>query len=199
MAMTIGRSRAGGVAPTTLRYYEQIGLLTATQRVGGQRRYDESALSRLEVIRMCRSPASLEEIAVLFADDEPGRPASRALAQAKLAEIDSQMALLAQARQVVEWGWPAPARRSTPAPVAFTAPRPTSPTEASAGRASAAARSPGERPGDPRSEQDVDRPRHHQHQGGEPPPPPARSSGVSPAPSGIVSVGENAITLVMLT
>ncbi|HRD12679.1 MAG TPA: MerR family transcriptional regulator [Mycobacterium sp.] len=106
MAMTIGEvARRAGVAPTTLRYYEQIGLLTATQRVGGQRRYDESALSRLEVIRMCKIAGfSLEEIAVLFADDEPGRPASRALAQAKLAEIDSQMALLARAREVVEWG-----------------------------------------------------------------------------------------------
>ena len=39
---------------------------------------------------------------MLFADDEPGRPASRALAQAKLAEIDSQMAL-----------WPGPARSSS--------------------------------------------------------------------------------------
>ena len=106
MAMTIGEvARRSGVAPTTLRYYEQIGLLRPARRVGGQRRYDETALSRLEVIRMCKVAGfSLEEIAALFADDAPGRPASRALAQAKLAEIDSQMALLAQARQVVEWG-----------------------------------------------------------------------------------------------
>ena len=106
MAMMIGEvARRSGVAATTLRYYEQIGLLRAADRVGGQRRYDESALARLEVIRMCKIAGfALEEIAVLFADDEPGRPASRALAEAKLAEIDSQMALLAQARQVVEWG-----------------------------------------------------------------------------------------------
>ena len=106
MAMTIGEvARRSGVAPTTLRYYEQIGLLRAAHRVGGQRRYYESALSRLEVIRMCKIAGfTLDEIAVLFADDEPGRPASRALAEAKLTEIDTQMALLAQARQVVEWG-----------------------------------------------------------------------------------------------
>jgi hypothetical protein len=39
----------------------------------------------------------LEEFQLLFADDEPGRPASRALAEAKLAEIDTQMASLAAA------------------------------------------------------------------------------------------------------
>ena len=41
---------------------------------------------------------------LLFADDAPGRPASRALAEAKLAEIDDQMASLARARAVIEWG-----------------------------------------------------------------------------------------------
>lgn len=106
MALTIGDvARRAGVAPTTLRYYEQIGLLIAPERVGGQRRYDESALSRLEVIRMCKIAGfALEEIAVLFADDAPGRPRSRALAGAKLAEIDTQMATLARARQIIEWG-----------------------------------------------------------------------------------------------
>lgn len=106
MALTIGEvARRAGVAPTTLRYYEQIGLLAAPGRIGGQRRYDESALTRLEVIRVCKIAGfSLEEIAVLFGDDAPGRPASRALAEAKLIEIDSQMATLARAREVVEWG-----------------------------------------------------------------------------------------------
>lgn len=41
---------------------------------------------------------------MLFADDAPGRPVSRALAEAKLAEIDAQMASLARARAVIEWG-----------------------------------------------------------------------------------------------
>lgn len=104
--MTIGEvARETGVAATTLRYYEQIGLLPPPSRLGGQRRYDGSVLARLEVIRLCKTAGfALEEIQVLFADEAPGRPASRALAEAKLAEIDAQLAALARARAVIEWG-----------------------------------------------------------------------------------------------
>jgi MerR family transcriptional regulator, redox-sensitive transcriptional activator SoxR len=105
-SLTIGEvARRAGVAATTLRYYEQIGLVSAPARLGGQRRYDDSVLPRLEVIRLCKSAGfALEEIQLLFADDAPGRPASRALAEAKLAEIDAQMESLARARAVIEWG-----------------------------------------------------------------------------------------------
>ena len=104
--LTIGEvARQAGVAATTLRYYERIGLVPAPTRLGGQRRYDDAVLARLEVIGLCKSAGfALEEIQVLFADDAPGRPASRALAEAKLAEIDAQMASLARARAVIEWG-----------------------------------------------------------------------------------------------
>lgn len=104
--LTIGEvARQAGVAATTLRYYEQIGLLPSPVRLAGRRRYDDSVLARLEVIRLCKSAGfALEEIQLLFADDAPGRPASRALAEAKLAEIDDQMASLARARAVIEWG-----------------------------------------------------------------------------------------------
>jgi MerR family transcriptional regulator, redox-sensitive transcriptional activator SoxR len=106
MGLTIGEvAGAAGIAATTLRYYEQIGLVPPPERQGGQRRYDGSVLARLEVIRLCKSAGfALEEIQLLFADDEPGRPVSRALAQAKLAEIDTRMASLARAREVIEWG-----------------------------------------------------------------------------------------------
>jgi MerR family redox-sensitive transcriptional activator SoxR len=106
MALTIGDVVGqAGVPATTLRYYERIGLVAPPARVGGQRRYDASILARLEVISLCKSAGfALEEIQLLFADEEPGRPASRALAEAKLAEIDAQMASLARARAVVEWG-----------------------------------------------------------------------------------------------
>lgn len=106
MRLTIGEvARNAGIAATTLRYYEQRGLIAAPVRLGGQRRYDEAVLARLEVIRLCKSAGfALDEIQLLFADDEPGRPASRALAQAKLAEIDAQLASLARAREVIEWG-----------------------------------------------------------------------------------------------
>lgn len=104
--LTIGEvARRSGVAATTLRYYEQVGLVGPPARVGGQRRYDNSVLTRLEIIGLCKSAGfALDEIRLLFADDVPGRPASRALAQAKLAEIDAQLEALSRARGVIEWG-----------------------------------------------------------------------------------------------
>jgi DNA-binding transcriptional MerR regulator len=104
--LTIGElARRGGVAATTLRYYEQIALLPAPARVGGRRRYSEGVLRRLEVIRLCKVAGfTLDEIALLFADEAQGRPHSQALAQRKLAEIESRMAELARARDIIEWG-----------------------------------------------------------------------------------------------
>lgn len=106
MALTIGEvARHAQVATTALRYYEKVGLLPPPRRVGGQRRYDETVLGRLEVIRLCKCAGfTLDDIVVLFADDVPGRPTSRALAQAKIAEIESRMAELARARTIIEWG-----------------------------------------------------------------------------------------------
>ena len=93
------------VAPTTLRYYEKLGLISPSGRVGGQRRYDDAVLARLEVIRLCKSAGfTLDEIQTLYADELPGRPSSRALAQAKLAEIDLRMTELGRAREIIEWG-----------------------------------------------------------------------------------------------
>lgn len=105
-SLTIGEvARQAGVAATALRYYEQIGLVPEPARLGGQRRYDDSILARLEVIALCKTAGfSLEEIQLLFADDAPGRPLSRALAETKLAEIDAHMESLAHARAVIEWG-----------------------------------------------------------------------------------------------
>lgn len=104
--LTIGEvAGRSGVAATTLRYYEQIGLLAPPARLGGQRRYSDAVLARLEVIGLCKSAGfTLDEIQLLFADEAPGRPASRALARAKLAEIDARMESLSRARAVIEWG-----------------------------------------------------------------------------------------------
>ena len=104
--LTIGElALQADVAATTLRYYERIGLIQSPARVGGQRRYDDSIVARLEVIRLCKAAGfALDEIQLLFADDAPGRPASRALAETKLAEIDTRIAELQRAREIIEWG-----------------------------------------------------------------------------------------------
>lgn len=105
MQLSIGEvAERSGVAATALRFYEEEGLLHAPQRVGGRRRYAESVLARLEVIGLCKAAGfSLEEIRVLLADDVPGRPASHALAEAKLLDIDLQIATLRRAREIIEW------------------------------------------------------------------------------------------------
>lgn len=104
--LSIGEvARRSGVAATTLRYYEDRGLLRPPERVGGRRRYDESVLTRLRVIEICKASGfGLDEIVVLLADETPDRSATRALAAAKLADIDARMATLVQARALIEWG-----------------------------------------------------------------------------------------------
>ncbi len=104
--LSIGEvAERSGVADTALRYYERIGLLRPVERVGGKRRYDEKAVARLAVIGLCKAAGfSLDEIAILYDDRSPARARSRELAEAKLAEIDAQLARLQEARAVVEWG-----------------------------------------------------------------------------------------------
>ncbi|MCW4459926.1 MerR family transcriptional regulator [Microbacterium sp. MPKO10] len=42
---------AAGVTPRVVRYYEQSGLLASERTAGGQRRYPESAIERVEFIQ----------------------------------------------------------------------------------------------------------------------------------------------------
>lgn len=89
---------------TTLRFYESNALVAPASRVAGRRRYDESVLVRLDIIGLCKAAGfSLDEIRLLLADDEPGRPRSGALARSKLAVIDEQIATLQRARSIIEW------------------------------------------------------------------------------------------------
>ncbi|MGW0158736.1 MerR family transcriptional regulator [Mycobacterium sp. NPDC003323] len=109
-SMTIGEVAVrAGVAPTALRYYEQVGLLPAPDRVGGQRRYQESVLVRLDIITACKAAGfALDEIAVLMGDDTPGKTVARALAEAKLVEIDEQVLALQHAKEVIARGLDCP-------------------------------------------------------------------------------------------
>jgi DNA-binding transcriptional MerR regulator len=56
-------ARQVGLQPSAIRYYEQIGILVPAQRIGGQRRFDTSALHRLAVIQRARQTGfTLNEI-----------------------------------------------------------------------------------------------------------------------------------------
>lgn len=62
-------ARVADMTPSTLRYYDEIGLVQPTSRVSGQRRYHPDVLRRLHIIAVCqRAGFSLEEIARLLGD-----------------------------------------------------------------------------------------------------------------------------------
>ena len=91
-----------GVNVSLVRYYDRIGLLPATERVSGQRRYDESALRRLAVIDVAqRAGLSLDEIKELLEHgNDPMSERLRDLAERRLPEID---ALIDRAQRVRTW------------------------------------------------------------------------------------------------
>jgi redox-sensitive transcriptional activator SoxR len=101
--MRIGEAaRRAGVRVSLIRYYEEIGLLPEPERVGGQRRYDDSVLRRLAVIDVAqRAGLSLEEIRELLEHgNDPMNDRLRELAARRLPEIE---ALIERAQRVHTW------------------------------------------------------------------------------------------------
>src|SRR2546423_435777 len=77
-----------GVPASTLRFYEEKGLIAAIGRRGLRRLFDPGVLERLALIALGRAAGfTLDEIALMFAPD--GRPRiDRKLLAAKAAELD---------------------------------------------------------------------------------------------------------------
>jgi MerR family transcriptional regulator, redox-sensitive transcriptional activator SoxR len=95
-SMTIGRvADRVGIAASAIRYYESEGLLPPAPRVGGKRRFDEVAITRLQVVHTARELGfSLDEIRRLLTDyptDTPPPERWRELAREKLPRIDEQV------------------------------------------------------------------------------------------------------------
>ena len=92
-------SRRAGVKIPTIRYYEQMGLITAPERTeGNQRRYTKSELERLSFIRHTRGLAiSIDAIRELIhLSENPTMPCGDAhkIANTHLSEISAQIAQL---------------------------------------------------------------------------------------------------------
>lgn len=68
-ALTIGElSARSGAAPSALRFYEQVGLISATRTTGNQRRYSRGTLRRVAFILAAQHVgASLAEIGAALA------------------------------------------------------------------------------------------------------------------------------------
>ena len=72
-------ARRSGYADSAIRFYERLGLLTATRTSGGQRRFERSTLRRLAFIRAARNIGlSLDEIGAALASLPAGRTPTRA-------------------------------------------------------------------------------------------------------------------------
>jgi DNA-binding transcriptional MerR regulator len=103
--LTIGEvAEQAGLRPSALRYYEQAGLLEPATRIGGQRRYDESALERLAVIQFCRQLGfTLAEIRVLLTEPRGAKQKERwrGFVDAKVDELDQAMARVRAMKKVL--------------------------------------------------------------------------------------------------
>ena len=80
-----------GVRPSTLRYYEEIGLIRPVRRHGLRRQFDPDVLLKLSLIELGKTAGfSLAEIANMFGQD--GRPdIPRDRLRAKADELQRQM------------------------------------------------------------------------------------------------------------
>jgi DNA-binding transcriptional MerR regulator len=103
--LTIGEvARRAGVATSSIRYYERIGLLPPPDRMHGQRRYDPDVLGKLGFIGVAQSAGfKLAEIKELIdgVDSSAGMSEPmRALSARKLDEVE---ALLERTRAMKGW------------------------------------------------------------------------------------------------
>jgi MerR family transcriptional regulator, copper efflux regulator len=86
--MNIGAAaRRSGLPPKTIRYYEEIGLLTASRAANGYRDYSEADVQRLGFVQRARrlgfSVEECRQLLSLYSDRDRAsagrsRPASRA-------------------------------------------------------------------------------------------------------------------------
>lgn len=110
--LSIGEmSRQTGVKIPTIRYYENIGVLTATARTSGnQRRYDQAQLKKLRFIRHARDLGfSIDAISALIdLQEHPDRSCAEANAIARRqrdevrARIQSLQALEIELARIVD-------------------------------------------------------------------------------------------------
>ena len=97
--MDIGEvARRSGLPVSTLRFYEERGLVAPVGRRGLRRQYDAAVLERLALVALGRAAGfTLDEIARMFAPD--GRPRiERGMLAAKADELDATIRRLTTMR-----------------------------------------------------------------------------------------------------
>jgi DNA-binding transcriptional MerR regulator len=98
-------ARRAGVTASTLRYYEELGLLPAPARISGQRRYPESAARLVGAILLYSDAGfTLAEQKTLIATRASVPGERRQLMRRKLAELDEQIARAQAVREAISHG-----------------------------------------------------------------------------------------------
>jgi DNA-binding transcriptional MerR regulator len=99
-------ARAGGIAPSAIRYYEKCGLLPKPDRQSRQRRYDPEILGYLEIIAIARhSGMTIAEVRELLGGFAPGtKPAARwrSIAARKRDQLDTLEARVRTMREALD-------------------------------------------------------------------------------------------------
>lgn len=99
-------ARQANVAASAIRYYESIGLLPPPARVNGRRRYDETVLRKLGVIRLAQQAGlTIAEIHALLNDFSAVTPPSerwQRFAGDKLVEVSERISQLEQMKSLLE-------------------------------------------------------------------------------------------------
>ncbi|MCY9696182.1 MerR family transcriptional regulator [Paenibacillus alginolyticus] len=106
--LSIGQLAAkADVNPSTLRYYESIGLLPNTDRKNGQRRYSESLLERITFIKIAQHTGfTIPEIAVLLEGFEtiPTSDRWEEMAREKRAQLEEKKKQINSMIQILDDG-----------------------------------------------------------------------------------------------
>ncbi|MEM6492389.1 MAG: helix-turn-helix domain-containing protein [Pseudomonadota bacterium] len=115
--LDIGEVRArSGLPPSTLRYYEQRGLIAPSRRAGLRRQYDPSVIERLALITLGRAAGfSLDEIAGMIGADGAPRLDRAALAD-KADAVDETITRLSLIRDGLRHAAACPAPRHVDCP-----------------------------------------------------------------------------------
>ncbi|MBC3872678.1 helix-turn-helix domain-containing protein [Undibacterium sp. LX15W] len=107
-----------GLPASSLRFYEEKGLIASTSRLGLRRQYHESVIEHLAFISLARKAGfSLAEIADLLIDKNTGKKQLRRdMLQAKADELDKKIKELTAMREGLKHA------AACPAPNHFTCP-----------------------------------------------------------------------------
>jgi MerR family transcriptional regulator, redox-sensitive transcriptional activator SoxR len=105
--MTIGQvSARSGTPASTIRYYEQFGIMPEPRREAGQRRYEPEVLSHLALIRFARASGfTLREIKRLvhqFPEESSAGERWREVTPQRIDQIDEEIKRLSRQRRDLE-------------------------------------------------------------------------------------------------